>query len=193
MNEAGLFQYLVRLPEPWTVQRVAVNPAERRIDIWAGHQAGVIWPCPECVRTGACRDHAAERVWRHLDCCRFEVYLRARIPRVACPKHGVRQILIPWADPDSHFTRFFERFTVELLETCSVSGTAAVLDLTWDEARGIQQRAVKRQADGNKARSRDQGLTAQKIKCVHDDWKPVRAPHPDGGISPGTKTLRRVR
>lgn len=167
MMDTRPYGYLVTLPEPWAVERVAVNAEERRVDIWAGHRSGVSWACPACGHTGPCRDHAPERFWRHRDCCSFEAYLHARIPRVACPKHGVRQVLVPWADQDSRFTRLFERFALELLDTCTVSGTAGLLALTWDEARGIQQRAAKRHAGQERGRSRDRRLDARKVECVH--------------------------
>jgi transposase len=167
VTDARLYEYLVMLPDPWTVKRVAVNAEERRVDIWAGHRSGVIWPCPGCDRTGPCRDHAPERFWRHMDCCNFEAYLHARIPRVACLQHGVRQVFVPWADPDSRFTRPFERFALQFLDTCTVSGTAGLLALTWDEARGIQQRAAKRHAGGERSRSFDRRLDARKVECVH--------------------------
>jgi transposase len=139
----GFYQGLTPLSEPWKVERVAVNSTERRLDIWATHQTRLTWACPECGYLGPCRDHALERFWRHLDCAGFEVYLHARIPRVACPTHGVRQTHIPWASQDSRFTRPFERCALDLLATCTVSGTAALLGLTWDEARGIQLRAAR--------------------------------------------------
>ena len=166
VTQARLYEYLVMLPEPWTVERVEVNAEERRVDIWAGHRSGVIWPCPGCDRTGHCRDHAPERLWRHLDCCNFEVYLHARIPRLVCPEHGVRQALIPWADPDSRFTRLFERFALELLDTCTVTGTAALLSLTWDEAHGIQHRAAKRHAERGGGGSGERRLGARKVECL---------------------------
>lgn len=147
LKDTQLFELLAGLSAPWGIDRVVVDAEDRCIAIWAGHPTGVIWRCPECVHTGPCRDHAAERLWRHLDCCSYQVYLHARIPRVACPKHGVRQVHVPWADPDSRFSRRFERFAYELLQTCTVTGCAVILGLTWDEARGIQQRLARRRME----------------------------------------------
>jgi len=163
----GVYYHLAALSDPWAVERVAVNSLERLVDIWACHRSGVSWPCPECDHTGACRDHAPARFWRHLDCAGFEVYLHARIPRVACPSHGVRQIHVPWADPDSRFTRLFEQGALELLATCTVSGAAALLALTWDEARGIQVRTSRRHAERKRPRSFDRGLDPLSVECVH--------------------------
>jgi transposase len=144
MKDTELYRLYAGLPEPWTVDRIMVDEMERRVDIWASHPNGVLWTCPGCGHAGPSRDHAAERTWRHLDCCQFETHLHARIPRVACPQHGVRQVLVPWAEPDSRFTRLFEKWAIELLQTCPVSGTAAILAITWDEARGIRHRALRR-------------------------------------------------
>jgi transposase len=36
-------------------------------------------------------------VWRHLDTCQYQTLLHARVPRVGCPTHGVRQVRVPWA------------------------------------------------------------------------------------------------
>jgi len=112
----------------------------------------VAWACPECSAVSPTRDHAAERSWRHLDSCQFETYIHARIPRVACTEHGVRQIHIPWAEPDSRFTKQFERLAVGILAECRVSGTAAVLGLSWDEAQGMQERAARRREARRNAR-----------------------------------------
>jgi transposase len=144
MRDTELYRHLLGLLEPWTVDRVELNVTERRVDVWASHPAGVAWSCPDCAYTGPIRDHAEERTWRHLDSCHFQTYLHARIPRVACPTHKVRQVRVPWAEPDSRFTRLLERLAIDLLLECDVSGAAGILGLSWDEAWGIQERAVKR-------------------------------------------------
>ena len=144
MQDTELIHHLLGLPEPWSVERVELNHDDRRLDIWAIHNVGVTWSCPECSVASPTRDHAAERLWRHLDSCQFETYIHARIPRVACAEHGVRQILVPWAEPDSRFTKQFERLAVGILAECRVSGTAAVLGLSWDEAQGMRERAARR-------------------------------------------------
>jgi transposase len=49
-------------------------------------------------------DHAEARVWRHLDSCQFKTYLHARVPRVACPEHGIRNATLPWGIFSFSFT-----------------------------------------------------------------------------------------
>jgi transposase len=79
-----------------------------------------------------------------LDTCQFTTWIQTEVPRVSCPVHGVKQIMVPWAEPGSQFTAWFERLAIELLRECSVTGAAGLLRLTWDEAWGIKARAVAR-------------------------------------------------
>ena len=54
------------------------------------------------------------------------------------------KIAIPWAEPGGQFTLLFERLAIDFLRECSVTGAAALLRITWDEAWGIKERAVQR-------------------------------------------------
>ena len=76
--------------------------------------------------------------------CQVTTWIQADLPRVSCPAHGVKQIAVPWAEPGSRFTAWFERLAIDLLRECSVKGAAGLLRLTWDEAWGIKERAVAR-------------------------------------------------
>ncbi len=101
------------------------------------------FPCPECQTASPGYDRRPRR-WRHLDTCQLRTWIEAEIPRVQCPQHGVKQIAIPWAEPGSQFTVLFERLAIDFLRECSVTGAAALLRLTLDEAWGIKDRAVRR-------------------------------------------------
>ena len=85
-----------------------------------------------------------ERVWRHLDSCQFFSYLHARVPRIACAAHGVRQVSVPWAEARGRFTKLFERLAIDVLKACDMSSAAALLRISWNEAWRIQERAVER-------------------------------------------------
>jgi transposase len=133
------------LMRPWFVGGVELKVAEKRVDIRVDHPPGVPWACPECQRSLACYDHAEERIWRHLDTCQFETYLHARIPRVNCPEHGVLNVAVPWAEARSRFTLLMECLIINVLRECStVSGACALVNISWDEAFGVMQRAVAR-------------------------------------------------
>src|SRR5690606_18506829 len=90
----------------------------RHVSVYAVHDKDATFSCPECGSRCPLYDHDEERSWRHLDSCQFETHLRARLPRVKCNEHGVRQARVPWAEPKSRFTLMFERFAIDvLLET----------------------------------------------------------------------------
>jgi transposase len=112
--------------------------------VYAKHTKPKSWPCPECGNRCGLHDHDASREWRHLDSCAFQTHLHARVPRVKCPEHGVRQVRVAWAEPKSRFTALFERLAIDVLLETSITGAAAILGLTWDEAHHIMERAVAR-------------------------------------------------
>jgi hypothetical protein len=68
----------------------------------------------------------------------------AAVPRVRCPDHGAITVRVPWAEPFRRFTRLFERRAIQVLRECPVSGACQGLRISWEEADGIRQRAVKR-------------------------------------------------
>ena len=117
---------------------------QQRVDVWAKHDKQKTWPCPECKKGVGLHDHDEERAWRHLDSCGFQTHLHARIPRVNCPEHGVRQARVSWAEPKSRFTALFERFAIAVLLETSITGAAKLLGLSWDEAHHLMERAVAR-------------------------------------------------
>lgn len=144
MRDTDLYQQLLGLQKPWTVDRVELDVAKQRVDVFAKHDKPKSWPCPECGKSCGLHDHDAERTWRHLDSCGFETHLHARIPRVNCSDHGVRQVRVSWAEPKARFTALFERFAIQVMLETSIQGAGEILGLSWDEAHHIMERAVAR-------------------------------------------------
>ena len=144
MKDTDLYRHLLGIVPPWTVERVELDIKTRQVEVHLGHREGHRWECPECAKPCGLHDHAEERTWRHLDSCQFLTYVHARVPRVKCREHGVRLVRVPWAEPGSRFTLHFEGLAIAVLKEASVSGAAKLLGLSWDEAHGIMQRAVKR-------------------------------------------------
>jgi transposase len=134
------------------VDRVELDIGGGRVDVWAVHEEGLRWACPECRTELAIYDHAPERIWRHLDTCQFKTFLHARVPRVECPTHGVKQVSIPWAEAKSRFTALFERLAIDLLQVSDIEGAGRILRVSWDEAWGIMERAVARGKKRKKGR-----------------------------------------
>lgn len=144
MRDTELYRTILGLESPWTVGVVGLNVKEQRVDVYAEHGGRKTWPCPVCEAPCGLHDHDEERVWRHLDSCQFKTLLHARVPRVRCTEHGVRQVRVPWAEPGGRFTALFERWAIDVLQETSVKGGARLLGLSWDEAHHIMARAVER-------------------------------------------------
>lgn len=141
------------LVEPWTVTDVNLDIKALRVDVWVDHPSGLRWRCPKCGEESSLHDHSDERVWRHLDSCQFKTYLHARPPRLKCPRHGVRQARLSWAEPNSRFTALFERLAIDVLKETDVEGATRLLGLSWDEAWAIKRRAVERGLKRKKKRA----------------------------------------
>jgi transposase len=144
VQDTELYRHLLGIVAPWTVDHVQLDAKERRVDVWATHPPGERWPCPECGQALSLFDHAEERVWRHLDSCAFHTVLHARVPRVECPQHGKLQVRVPWAEHNSRFTALFERWSIQVMQQTDTAAAAELLGISWDEAWGIQERAVAR-------------------------------------------------
>jgi len=109
-NELHLhYALLLGVKSPWEVTGVELDMEARRVEIGLEWGRGHEVTCPECGKRCAMADHAPERTWRHLDTMQFETRIRARTPRSRCPEHGVKTVVVPWADPGSRFTLLFER------------------------------------------------------------------------------------
>lgn len=144
MQDTKLFETILGLQRPWFVDRVALDTERQRVEVWLEHDEAR-WPCPECGHELAGWDHAEMRTWRHLDTCQFQTHVHARVPRVQCPTHGVKQIRVPWAEPRGRFTLLMERLIIDVIRQCStLTGACRILQITWDEAWGVMARAVAR-------------------------------------------------
>ena len=105
--------------------------------------AETLWGCPQCGQRMHKHDSERRR-WRHLDSCQFKTIVVADVPRVKCPQHGSQTVRVPWAEPRSRFTTWFERLAIDVLQECSTAAACEHLRITWSEADGIKQRAIDR-------------------------------------------------
>ena len=96
------------------------------------------------VRGGRTDPRSQERRWRHLDTCQYRTILHARVPRQSCPKHGIKQVKVPWAEPGSRFTALFECLVINWLQRGCITAVAKLVGLSWDHAAGIRARATAR-------------------------------------------------
>jgi transposase len=145
VQDKELYQHLLGLSSPWSVGKVELDTEAQEIVVAVEHPRGTKFCCPDCQLDLPCYDHTEERRWRHLDSCQFKTMLSARIPRVNCPEHGVRNVSVPWATKNSRFTMLFERLAIDVLRaTQTVKGAMTILRTTWDQTWPIVERAVAR-------------------------------------------------
>jgi transposase len=152
MHDRELYRTLLGLTDPWDVVDVEVAMAERSVVVYVAYRSNADVLCPEC---GArCSRHDTRtRSWRHLDTMQYRTVLTAEVPRSKCDEHGVKQVKVPWAEDKARFTALFERLVIDWLHHASIQAVAEMLDLSWDEVAGIQERAVRR------------GLARRKLKA----------------------------
>lgn len=143
MDDRALYPTILGLQAPWEVERVELRTDPQEVDVWVGAEAGTSFACPHCGQTAPIYDHV-ERRWRHVDTCQFRTLLCARPPRLRCAAHGVITVPVPWAETGSRFTLLFERLAIAWLQEATPTAVGRRLGLSWDEARGIMERAVRR-------------------------------------------------
>jgi len=141
MRDRDLYARILGILAPWSVADVKLDQAAKQVEVFLWHDGNLL--CPECGK--ACGGYdSRERRWRHLDTCQFQTILVAKVPRVDCPTHGVRQIRVPWAEEGSQFTAMFEALAIDWLRESNTAAVARLLGLSWDEVHGIMHRAVER-------------------------------------------------
>jgi transposase len=151
MRDIDLFTKLLVLERPWSVERIDLDPESHTIEVFLHHRRNACFHCPECGVSLPLYDHIPPRRWRHLDHGSWMTWLQARIPRVSCLLHGIRQVRVPWALPGARFSLAFERHAIDTLLEADVLGASRLLRISWDEAWGVMERAVER---GLKAKKR---------------------------------------
>lgn len=71
------------------------------------------------------------RSWRGLDCGGILVELKSYSSRVSCPKHGVVTEAVPWAFPNSRFTKDFDLSVTWLSKTLNKSAISEYMRISW--------------------------------------------------------------
>jgi transposase len=108
-------------------------------------------PTTRIARCGGCGcrvrrlyDHRRGRLWRHLDLGGMKVQLRYDLRRVDCSQCGVRTEFVPWAEPDSMFTRPFEDQVAYLAQRMDKTAIVGLMRIAWYTVGSIAQRVVQR-------------------------------------------------
>jgi len=143
MDDRALYQQILGVQEPWRVDRVDLQLDQGEVHVWVFLPPKTRWVCPECLERAPIHDHQ-DRSWRHLDTCQYKTVVHARVPRLKCPNHGIRQLQVPWAERGVRFTALFEALVIGWLRHASILAVSRQFALSWDEVSGIMERAVRR-------------------------------------------------
>jgi transposase len=143
MRDTDLYATILGVQHPWLVSSVDLRREDEEVYVLVRWSAEAPLSCPDCGKTCPGYD-SRKRSWRHLDTCQYRTFLVADVPRVKCETHGVLQVRVPWAEPDSGFTALFEAVVIDWLKEASILAIARQLRLSWDQVSGIQARAVER-------------------------------------------------
>jgi transposase len=113
---------------PWRVIRTQFDAEATQLDLYLGFDRGARFGCPakDCVHGGCPVHDSVEKTWRHLDFFQHRALLHARLPRVRCPQHVVRQVSVPWARPGLGFTLLFEALVCSFAAVMPMAKVAAM-------------------------------------------------------------------
>lgn len=149
MRDTELYQTLLGLTPPWEVTAVQITqPAADRplgeVAVTVRWRPDTPLACPNCG-SAAPRYDSRPRRWRHLNTLQWKTFITADVPRVNCPKCGVKQVRVAWAEDGSRFTELFEAFAIQVLKAVRSKVQAQWLThLSWDQVDRIMERAVAR-------------------------------------------------
>jgi transposase len=128
MDELGLFTAALGLGGSWRVVRSEFDAQATRLDLYLDFERGARFACPakDCAQECCPVHDTVDQTWRHLDFFQHKALLHARLPRVRCPEHGVRQVSVPWARPGSGFTLLFEALVLTFAAAMPIAKVAAM-------------------------------------------------------------------
>lgn len=144
MDNKRFYAEILGLKPPWFVERVEFDAKAGRVDVWVNHERGIRVACPVCGEFFGLYDHGEERVFRHLDTCQYQTLVHVRMPRVKCPRHGVKQVASEFGENNSGMTYAFETHVIDVARECSVEAVGRLCGVSWTGGWNTVQRAVDR-------------------------------------------------
>ena len=100
IDSRTLYATLLGLKAPWEITDVHLKQPPGEVHIQVALPQDTLWVRPQCNSAAPIHDHQ-ERRWRHLDTCQYPTIVHARVPRLKCPTHGIKQLPVPWAEAGS--------------------------------------------------------------------------------------------
>jgi len=100
--------------------------------------------CGGCGRACGRGYDRKSRTWRHLDALGLRVELQFERRRVDCRRCGITAEMVPWAEPDSMYTRMFEEVVAYLAQKTDKTTVASMMSIGWKTVGHIVERVVGR-------------------------------------------------
>lgn len=128
MEDQEIFSLGLGLRAPWEVvsQHLETEKTPHELHLELTADRGALFPCPQCGKACHAHDFKAFR-WRHLNFFQHHCLLTAKVPRICCPEHGVKRIVVPWARKGSHFTLLFDQVVMSLVREMPVAAAARLV------------------------------------------------------------------
>jgi transposase len=101
--------------------------------------------CSHCGSRAVKKKGSVRRLWMTLPIGLRPTFVEWFVQRLRCLVCGVvRQVRIPFADPDRRFTRGFERYVLELSRHMTIQDVAHHLEISWHTVKEIQKRDLQK-------------------------------------------------
>jgi transposase len=145
MQATDLYTKILGIELPWLISSIDINDTTHHVTVVLGHASFSKFACCKCGELCSVHDHQKVRLWRHLDTCQYETYLKAAVPRVKCGTCGVHICSVPWAQSHSRFSELFECHAIDILQSCQVIERSALqLRITPDQLNYLMKKSVER-------------------------------------------------
>ena len=128
----SLFTQSLGIEEPWYVSSVEFSRAQKRLDIQLEYNKNSRFPCPKCGGMNTNIYDRKEHTWRHVNYFEHQTHLHAKVPRVwchdcSCEDSGVWLVDVPWSRKQSHFSKLFDAYVLQLAKEMPVLAIARLV------------------------------------------------------------------
>jgi len=101
--------------------------------------------CSHCGSRAVKKKGTVRRVWNTLPIGLRPTLIEWFLQKLLCLSCGVvRQVKVPFADPDRRYTRGFERYMLELSRHMTIKDVAYHLGISWHTVKDIQKRYLEK-------------------------------------------------
>lgn len=137
-----LFETALGIAEPWFVQGVDFDAANKTLRIVIDFTAGSRFAHPQAAGLHPVHDTQVKR-YRHLNFFQHECYLEVRQPRVKLPDGRVVLVEPDWAGKLAGFTLLFEALVLALAQQMTFAAVARTVGESWHRVHAICSRYVE--------------------------------------------------